>query len=67
MIVIKTMCFSYDISVDNYKGHNSQFEIVIKLVLTSTYKINLEDWDMNDINKIAKTHSKVSGNITLWL
>lgn len=53
--------------MEDYQGLSSQFEILMKLVLTSTYDIDLEDWDMDYINNIAKTYGKVSKSIALWL
>lgn len=39
----------------------------MNLVLAPIYNINLEDWNLNCINKIAKTYSEVSKTIVLWL
>ena len=39
----------------------------MKLVSAPTYDIDLEDWDMDRINKVAKTYGKVSRGITLRL
>lgn len=47
--------------------NNNHFEVLIKLILALTYDINLEDWDMNYIDKVAKTFDKVSSGIFLWV
>ena len=39
----------------------------MKLVLAPTYDFDLEDWDMDCINKVAKTYVKVSRGIAFWL
>ena len=39
----------------------------MKLVSTPTYNIDLEDWDMDRINKVAKSYGKVSRGIIIWL
>lgn len=39
----------------------------MKLVLAIKYDTKLKDWDMNYIKDIAKTYSKVSRDIVLWL
>ena len=42
---------------------NNQSEVLIKLVLAPTYDIDLEHWDMDRINKVAKTYGRVSRGI----
>lgn len=37
----------------------------MKLVLALTYNINLEDWNMDYINNVAKTYNKISRNFAL--
>ena len=37
----------------------------MKLVSALTYDIDLEDWDIDHINKVAKTYGKVSRGIAL--
>lgn len=39
----------------------------MRLVLTPIYNINLENWDIDCINKVIKTYNKVSKDISLWL
>lgn len=39
----------------------------MNLILTLIYGINLKDWNINYINKIAKTYSKIFRDITLLL
>lgn len=39
----------------------------MKFGLAPIYNINLEDWDIDCINKVAKTYSKISRGITFWL
>ena len=39
----------------------------MKYVLAPLYNIDLEDWNIDYINKVAKTYGKVSKGITLWL
>ena len=46
---------------------DNQSEVLMKLVSALTYDIDLEDWDIDCINKVAKTYSKVSKGIHLWL
>lgn len=37
----------------------------MKFVLTSMYNINFKDWNIDCINNIAKTYSKISKYIAL--
>ena len=46
---------------------DNQSEVLIKLVSAPTYDIDLEDWDINRINKVAKTYGRVSRGIHLRL
>ena len=46
---------------------DNQSEVLMKLVSAPTYDIDLEDWDMDRINKVAKTYGKVSRGIALRL
>ena len=39
----------------------------MKLVLAPIYNIDLENWDLDYINKVFKTYSKISRGIALWL
>lgn len=39
----------------------------MKLVLAPMYNINLEDWDIGCIDKVAKLFGKISKDIHLWL
>ena len=39
----------------------------MKLISALTYDIDLENWDMDCINKVAKTFGKISRGIHLWL
>ena len=39
----------------------------MKLIMALTYDINLKDWDIDCINKIAKTYGIIFKDITLWL
>lgn len=39
----------------------------MKLIIAPTYDINLKDWDINYINKVATIFDKVSKSIALWL
>ena len=39
----------------------------MNLVLAQMYNIDFEDWDIDCINKVAKTYSKVSRDIALRL
>ena len=39
----------------------------MKLILALTYDIDLEDWDIDCINKVAKIYDKISRYIVLWL
>lgn len=39
----------------------------MKLILSSTYDIDFEDYDINHINKIAKTYDKIFKSIVFWL
>ena len=46
---------------------DNQSEVLMKLVSAPTYDIDLEDWDMDRINKVAKTFGKASRGIHLRL
>ncbi len=46
---------------------DNQSEVLIKLVLAPTYDIYLENWDIDHINKVAKTFGRVSRSIHLRL
>ena len=46
---------------------DNQSEVLMKLVSAPTYDIDLEDWDMDRINKVAKTYGKVFKGIALQL
>lgn len=39
----------------------------MKLISILIYDINLKDWDIDNINKVAQTFDKVSKGIYLWL
>ncbi len=39
----------------------------MKLISNPIYNLNLEDWDMNYIDKVAKTFDKISKGIYLQL
>ena len=39
----------------------------MNLIMILTYNINLKDWNIDYINKVAKTYDKISKNIILWL
>lgn len=47
------------------KKSNNQFKSLMKLVLATTYNINLEDKNLNCINKVAKIYASVFRNIHL--
>lgn len=57
-------CILNDVWIE--KGEN-QSEILMKLVLAPMYNIDLENWDIYCIDKIAKLFDKVSKGIHLWL
>ena len=39
----------------------------MKFVVVPTYDIDLEDWNMDCINKVVQTYGNVSRGIALWL
>lgn len=45
------------------KESNNQFKILIKLISVLTYNINLENQNIDYVNKVAKTYNKLSNNI----
>ena len=59
---ILTYCILRDIWIEE---SNNQSEVLMKFILALMYNIDLEDWDMDFINKVAKTYKKVSKDIAL--
>lgn len=55
---------SYSISIEE---SNNSSEILMKLILASIYNINLEDMDIDCINKVAKIYCKVFKSLVLQL
>ena len=63
--IIKKYCIPRGVRIDSYADDSSQSKILMKLVLASTYDINLEDWDMHYIKKVENSYSKVLKDIQL--
>lgn len=49
-----------NIWIDSYEYDSSQFEILKKLVLAPRYDVGLNDLNIDCINIVAKSYSKVS-------
>lgn len=47
------------------EDYNNQYEVLMNLISTPKYDIDLKDWDMDCIKEVGKTYSKVSRSIHL--
>ena len=64
---IKGFCIPRGIWIEDYKGHGSRSEILMKLVSTTKYDTELKDWDMDRIKEVENTYGKVSRGIHLQM
>ena len=64
---IKAICVPRGVWIDDYKGHGSRSEILMKLVSAAKFDTKLKDWDMDRINDVQNTYGKVSRGIALRL
>ena len=65
--MITKYCIPCGVLINNYENDSSQSEILMKLVSTPRYDADLKDWDMDRINLVAKSYSKVSRVVAHWL
>lgn len=61
---IKEFCILRGVWIEE---NNNQFEVLMKLVSALIYDIDVQNWDMDCINKVTKTFEKVSKGIVLQL
>ena len=64
---IKAFCLPLGVWIDDYKGHGSRSEILMKLVSAAKFDTKLKDWDMDRIEDVQNTYGKVSRGIALRL
>ena len=62
---IKRFCIPRGVWIEDYKDHGSRSEVLMKLVLTTTYNTELKDWDIDYIIKVENTYGKISRGIHL--
>ena len=49
--------------IEDYKGHGSRSEILMKFVSATKYDTELKDWDMDRIKEVENTYGTVSRRI----
>ena len=63
--LMKGFCIPRSVWIEDYQSHSSKSKILKNFVSAQTYNIDLKDCNMDYINKVAKTYSKVLKDIAL--
>lgn len=51
-MIIKQHCIFYGIQINHFENNDTWSKILMKLISTIKYDINLKDWDMDCIKDI---------------